>query len=235
MCGRYTSITPVTDLARYVGVDEVSAEDADPRYADPRYNVAPTEEVPAVAVSGGRRTLGMLRWGLVPPWADDPRVGSRMINARSESVLDKPAFRRAYSRRRCLMPADGFYEWRVEADGSGRRPWYFRHTRDEPLALAGVWESWRSEDDRSGARERLVSCAILTTTANPTVAPVHHRMPVVIEPEAWEAWLDPEVDGAELRHLLAPAPAGLLQATPVRPLVNAVANDGPALIEPSVG
>lgn len=225
MCGRYTSITPTSELARFFSVDEVVADET-----GPRYNVAPTDEVPAVAVAGGRTVLGTLRWGLVPPWAGDPRVGSRMINARAESIHDKPAFRRAFARRRCLMPADGFYEWEV-GPGGVRRPWYFRHRDGEPLALAAVWESWVGNTGPDPADRRLVSCAIVTAAANDTVAPVHPRMPVVLDRATWEAWLDPECEGSSLHGLLAPAPPDLLEAVPVGRQVNAVTNDGPELIE----
>ncbi len=225
MCGRYTSITPVEELARYFGVDEVVAADL-----GARYNVAPTDPVYAVARHRDRLRLGTLRWGLVPSWAEDLRVGARLINARAESVADKAAFRQAFARRRCLLPADGFYEWqRREGPGTGR-PWYVRRDDGEPLALAGLWERWRAKGRDS---ERVVTTAIITTAANQTLAAVHHRMPVVLGAEDWPAWLDPHNhDVGALSRLLVPAPDELLARVGVSALVNKVANDGPLLIEP---
>ncbi|MGI8758302.1 MAG: SOS response-associated peptidase [Acidimicrobiales bacterium] len=227
MCGRYTSTTPVAELARFFAADEVIATDV-----GPRYNVAPTHDVYAVVSRAGRTALGMLRWGLVPPWARGPRVGSRMINARAESVLDKPAFRSSFTRRRCLVPADGFYEW--QANGSGtKQPWYFAHRDGDPLAFAGLWESWRPKPGADGGADRIVSCTIITTTANEALAPVHGRMPALLGPVAWEAWLDPANHDVEALHaMLVPAADDLLLQVPVRRLVNDVANDGPALVEP---
>ncbi len=235
MCGRYTSVTSVAELAAYFGADDVVADDL-----GPRYNVAPTDEVYAVVLAGGGRRLGTLRWGLVPPWAEDPKVGARMINARAESLADKPAFRPAFGHRRCLLPADGFYEWQhldgATASGGGRggggasRPWYVRRPDGEPLALAGVWERWRP---RGSDGPPLVTAAVVTTSANERLAPLHDRMPVVLAPGAWDDWLDPANDDLDaLSSLLVPAPDHLLEALAVSSLVNRVANDGPALVEP---
>ena len=232
MCGRYTSTTPLADLARFFAVDRVVADDL-----GPRYNVAPTEEVYAVAVRHGERRLGVLRWGLVPGWAESPAVGSRMINARAETLLDKAAYRKAFARRRCLVPADGFYEWQTAGGGGSKRPWYLARADGAPLAFAGLWESWRAPargTPGSGADDgRIVSCAIVTTVANDVLAPIHPRMPAILGPETWDRWLDPDHDDvASLQGMLVPAPEGLLVPRTVRPLVNAVANEGPALIEP---
>ncbi|MBW3641342.1 MAG: SOS response-associated peptidase [Actinobacteria bacterium] len=239
MCGRYTSTTPIADLARFFSVDRVVADDL-----GPRYNVAPTEDVYTVAVRGDETRLGALRWGLVPGWADSPTLGSRLINARAETLLDKPAFRAAFARRRCLVPADGFYEWQLDTGGA-KQPWYIPSSEGSPLALAGLWESWRppgarvaaiGADGRGGGGgkvDRLVSCAIVTTVANDALAPIHSRMPAILAPEDWASWLDPDNDDVEeLPRLLAPAPGRWLAPRMVRPLVNAVANDGPELIEP---
>ncbi|MDP8954433.1 MAG: SOS response-associated peptidase [Actinomycetota bacterium] len=224
MCGRYTSITPVEELAGYFGVEEVVADDL-----GPRYNVAPTDAIYAVARRGDGLRLGALRWGLVPPWADDVRVGARLINARAESVADKPAFRQAFARRRCLLPADGFYEWqRAEAASSGQ-PWYVRRGDGQPLALAGLWETWRPQ---GRDEDRVVSATIVTTVANRSLAPIHHRMPVVLAADAWPFWLDPanhDIDA--LLRLLVPAPEDMLSPVAVKPLVNRVTHDGPALVE----
>ncbi|MDQ3304472.1 MAG: SOS response-associated peptidase [Actinomycetota bacterium] len=229
MCGRYTSITPMEELAAYFGAEDVVADDL-----GPRYNVAPTDEIYAVVRAGEQRRLGTLRWGLVPPWADDPKVGARMINARAESLSRKPAFRQAFSQRRCLLPADGFYEWHRPDGAKVGQPWYVRRPEGEPLALAGLWERWRPRGREGGEEgEAIVSAAVITTTANETLAPLHDRMPVVLAPEAWEAWLDPgKADLEELAALLVSAPDELLAAVAVSPLVNKVANDGPALVEP---
>lgn len=233
VCGRYTSVTSAAALARFFAADEVVAGDV-----GPRHNVAPTQDVPAVAETRDGRRLGQMRWGLVPPGARDLRVGSRMINARAETVVDKPAFRRAFERRRCLIPADGFYEWQAHGEGVAKQPWYISRRDGAPMAFAGLWERWRPRADRRyGAEEaekqEVVSCAIVTTSANGVLAPVHHRMPVVLAPTCWESWLDPaNHDLGALRSLLVPAPDEVLQRVRVRTLVNAVANDGPDLVEP---
>lgn len=229
MCGRYTSVTSAAALARYFAAQATAAE------LGPRYNVAPTEAVYAVAEDAGGRRLGHMRWGLVPPGAKDPRVASRMINARAETVADKPAFRQAFERRRCLIPADGFYEWQADG-GTGKQTWYIRHRDGRPLAFAGLWETWRpapGDDARDEGPERLVTCAIVTTTANQVLVPVHDRMPVVLAPTEWDVWLDPDNHDVEaLRSVLEPAPDESFERIRVRPLVNSVANDGPTLIEP---
>ena len=233
MCGRFTSRTPATDLAEYFGVDEVVATDL-----GARFNVAPTDDVYAVAEShdGTTRRLGTFRWGLIPFWAKDEKVGARMINARVESLVDKPAFRRPFERRRCIIPADGFYEWeRVSA--SRKQPWYIRRLDGKPLAFAGLWDSWRPPggDDAAGEEPaRLRSCVIITGEPNERVARLHDRMPVVLPPEAWDAWLDPaNHDVASLQGLLVPAPAELFELVAVSTAVNDVRNDGPELIEPA--
>lgn len=231
MCGRYTSITPIPDLVRIFGVDRVVTDDL-----GPRYNVAPTEEVYALAVHQGETRLGSLRWGLVPGWADSPAVGSRFINARAETLLDKAFFREPFARRRCLVVADGFYEWQVATPGGAKQPWYVPAADGRPLAMAGLWTSWRRPSNAAEtetAPERVVSCTIVTTAANDTVAAVHDRMPVILAEPSWASWLDPaNADTADLQGLLVPAPEELLAPRRVRPLVNAVANDGPDLIEP---
>lgn len=243
MCGRYTSTSTVADLASVFEVDEVRA---DPM--PPRYNVAPTLPVYAVALvkpkeddpekhgtdKGPRRALGTFRWGLVPSWAKDPSVGNRMINARAEGIADKPAYRNAIARRRCLIPADAFYEWqrRTGRDGkpAGKLPYVVRRRDGRPMALAGIWEFWRPKGDPDG--EPVRSCAIVTTEANALMAPIHDRMPVVLEPRDWAAWLDPVTDMSVVEGLLVPAAEGILEAYPVSSQVNNVANDGPQLVEP---
>jgi putative SOS response-associated peptidase YedK len=255
MCGRYTSTSRIEDLANVFAVEEVRA---DPLPA--RYNVAPTHDVYAIAVRGSRdpergphRALGTFRWGLVPTWAKDPSVGSRMINARAEGIATKPAYRQALARRRCIIPADAFYEWQRRADSWGRSagklPYAIRRRDGDPMAFAGLWEVWWPEEARAapggpevrrddGARrpdavgEPLRTCAIVTTSANDLVAPIHDRMPVVLARPDWDAWLDPQSDLEQVVGLLVPAPSDWFDAYPVSSLVNNVANDGPELIEP---
>jgi putative SOS response-associated peptidase YedK len=221
VCGRFISITTGADLADAFAADLAAGEHP------ARYNVAPTDEVWAVAESGGRRRVGRVRWGLVPPWADSPKVGGRMINARAETLLDKDVFRRPLERRRCVVPADGFYEWTAKA-GGGKQAWAIRPRDGGVLAFAGLWETWRPRGDGG---ERLVSATIVTTEANAVVTPVHDRMPVCLSPDAWDEWLDPANDDLlALTSLLVPAPEDLLELRPVGPLVGNVANDGPELL-----
>jgi putative SOS response-associated peptidase YedK len=222
MCGRYVASTPTAVLADWFAVDEVALEPD-----GPSWNVAPTDPVPAVVTRrDGRRRLGVLRWGLVPSWAKDPSGAARMINARSETVLDKPAFRGAFARRRCLLPADGFYEW----ERPRKRAWFVHAAAGRPLAMAGLWEVWHGPTG-----EVVRTCSILTTAANAAMRPLHDRMPVFVDPQDWGTWLDPANDDvASLTSLLVPAPDGLLALHPVGPRVNSVRNNAPDLIEPVV-
>jgi putative SOS response-associated peptidase YedK len=229
MCGRFVASAPVSELAEHFVVDEIVVDEAPP----PRFNVAPTLDVLAVAESrrSGQRRLGTFKWGLVPSWAKDPSIGNRMINARAESAADKPAFRTALARRRCLIPADGFYEWQRVEKGP-KRPHLIRHRDGSPLALAGLWEVWRppgAGDDDPWLR----TCTIVTTSANDAIAPLHDRMPVLVAPGDWDRWLDPSVDDpAAIADLLVPAPADVVEIIPVSTAVNDVRNDGPDLVEP---
>ena len=218
MCGRYTLATPVGRLAEEFGFDTSS------KHFRTSYNVAPTQQVPAVLAEGGTRRLEMLRWGLVPSWADDPGIGARMINARSETAPEKPSFRRAFRRRRCLIPADGFYEWK-RLNGS-KQPYYFRIDGGRPFAFAGLWENWNKDGE-------IRSCAILTTTANELVEEVHERMPVILPRDRYDAWLDPEAEEEQLAALLVPYPDDDLEAYPVSRFVNSPGNDDPRCIEPA--
>ena len=216
MCGRFTITRPLSDYADYFSVEAVRTEPL-----PPNYNVAPTQPVYAVAVHRGGRLLGALRWGLVPHWAADLREGARRINARAETLADKPVFRNAFMRRRCLIPADGFYEWK-RLDGGARLPHYIRGTSGEPLAMAGLWSSWH--DPASG--ERIRSCAIITTRPNDLMRPIHDRMPAMVPRSDWEAWLDPgHADLAALSGLLGPAAEGMLTVYPVSTIVNDVRNN----------
>ena len=218
MCGRYTLATPVGRLADEFGFDTSS------KHFRTSYNVAPTQQVPAVLAEGGTRRLEMLRWGLVPSWADDPGIGARMINARSETAPEKPSFRSAFRRRRCLIPADGFYEWK-RLNGS-KQPYYFRLDGGRPFAFAGLWESWNEDGE-------IRSCTILTTTANDLAEEIHERMPVILPRTHYDAWLDPETEDEELAALLGPYPGDDLEVYPVSRFVNSPGNDDPRCIEPA--
>jgi putative SOS response-associated peptidase YedK len=222
MCGRFVQAHDAEEYAHHFGA--TLSIDHKPA---PSWNVAPTDQVYAVAVHEGRRSLGTFRWGLVPWFADSPKVGARHINARAETVATKPVFKDSFARRRCIVPADGFYEWERMQSG-GKLP-HFVHAADgSPLALAGLWASWK---DASG--ERLTTCSIVTTRPNDLVAPIHDRMPVVLDAQEWERWLDPGFDDSEaLISMLNPAPDGVLTEHAVSTLVNDVKNDYPDLIEP---
>lgn len=232
MCGRYVSATPPDQVAAYFGA-EPPAEGAASGPWEANFNVAPTTGVLVVRDDGAVRHLETMRWGLVPFWAKDPSIGSRMINARAETVAEKPAFRSALRKKRCIVPADGFYEWKKAAGGGAKapkQPMYIHRVDGEPLAFAGLWEVWR---DPSDPDRELHTCTVLTTSANATMRPVHDRMPVILPPSAWDAWLDPapaETD-ALLRHLV-PAPDSLLTLHPVSTAVNNVRNRGPHLLDP---
>jgi len=219
MCGRYTLSTPAGRLAEEFRLD-------DPVEIPPSYNVAPTQEVAAVLAEEGKRRLEMLRWGLVPSWADDPEIGARMINARSETAAEKPSFRSAFRRRRCLIAADGFYEWKRE--NGGKQPYYFRMQEGRPFAFAGLWESWEKGGDGV-----LRSCAILTTRANSVLDGIHDRMPVILPPDTYDSWLDPDADREELAELLIPYAGDDLETYPVSRFVNSPSNNDERCIEPA--
>lgn len=224
MCGRYTSSTTAAEIGEYFGVDEVVAPEL-----GARYNVAPTDETYAVAESKDGRRLGTFRWGLIPFWSKDAKGGAKMINARAEGLIDKPAFKRAFELKRCIVPADGFYEWeRVTA--KKKQPWYITRVDGKPMAFAGLWDSWRPNRDSDEGRVR--SCTIITGEPNEKVAKLHDRMPVMLPPEVWDVWLDPGYDDvAALQALLVAAPADLLELRRVSTAVNTVTNDGPELID----
>ena len=230
MCGRYVSTTDAEGLVRFFVIDDrdPQARAAHVRYdGGPSYNVAPTDAVPAVVRHDGQLVLSTMRWGLVPFWADDAKIGARMINARAESVADKRAFAESFAQRRCLLPADGFYEW--EKVGGRRLPWFVHRTDGDPMTFAGIWSSWRDPADRD---RRMITCSVITTTANSTLEAVHDRMPVVLERDVWDAWLDPDADVGDLRELLGPAPDEAIDRYRVSTRVNSVANDDPSLLEP---
>lgn len=217
MCGRFALKAPKTEL---IDLFDLAACDDFPV----RYNIAPGTDIPVIRRSPeGLRVLHLLRWGLIPHWAKDPAIGARLVNARSESVADKPAFRDAFRRRRCLVPADGFYEWKTE--GKVKQPYYFNAASGTPFALAGLWESWKAPD---GTIVRTV--CLLTTEANELMAPVHNRMPVIVGQDDWAAWL---ADPAEkVAALLRPCSSGVLQARPVDRRVSRSGEEGAGLIAP---
>ena len=230
MCGRFVAASPLPLLVDHFDVDEVRV-DPDDDAAAPSWNVAPTERVLAVAEHDGRRLLGAFRWGLVPAWAPDPSNGARLINARAETLADKPAFREAFARRRCLVPADGFYEWRL-APGGAKQPVYLAPSPPAVLAFAGLWEVWR--DPAAPAAPPMRTCTIVTTDANERVTPLHSRMPVVLPRAAWSTWLDPgEHDPGLLASLLVPAPEDLLDLRDASRLVNDVRNKGAEVLDPA--
>ena len=223
MCGRFASTSPPDALASYFGAEAPLDPDVD---ATPDYNVAPTRDVATIRIREGDRNLDYLRWGLVPRWAKDLRIGSKMINARAETVATKNAYRSAFKRRRCLIAADGFYEWQ-RLDDKTKQPMYIHRADGDPLAFAGLHERWI---DAEGLRE-VHTCTIITTTPNDMMAPIHDRMPVLLAPRDWERWLDPEHDDVDdLQSLLVPAPDSLLTAYAVSTEVNNVRNNHPDLI-----
>src|SRR5437868_9166858 len=205
MCGRY-AITTAPEAIR-----QLFAYLEQPNFP-PRYNVAPTQPVPIVRMVEGKRQLALVRWGLIPAWVKDPRAFSLLINARGESVLDKPAFRNAMKYRRCLFPADGFYEWKRERER--KRPYFVQLKSGQPLAFAGLWESWMGPNG-----EEMETAAIVTTGANGTLAPLHDRMPVIVPPDAFDFWLSRDLDGETAAALIAPARDGLLDVHEVSPAV----------------
>ena len=222
MCGRYAFYSPREAIERVFGVPD-SPE------VEPRWNIAPTQYVPVVRVDReGRRVLRMLRWGLVPFWSRDESIGNRMINARAETLSRNAAFREAFEQRRCLIPVSGFYEWRRE--GRVRTPWFIESADGEPFALAGLWARWRPRGSGASS-EPLDSCTIITTDSNALVAPIHDRMPVILPPEAFAAWLDPHGhDAAALARWLVPATREGLTARIVSSAVNDARSEGPELI-----
>lgn len=241
MCGRYAAAKGTAALAEEF---EASASPGEDLPAD--FNVAPTTRVHLVvdrAVEGGRaRTLEVGRWGLIPSWAKDPSIGSRLINARSETVATKPAFRSAFAKRRCLVPADGYYEWYTPTEPGAavgkagkplKQPFYIHPADGSSLAMAGLYEWWRdptvAEGDESAWR---LTCTIITTEATDDIGRIHDRMPMTIDREDWPAWLDPTVGSQQAEALLLPASAVSLDAYPVSTLVNSVRNNGPQLVEP---
>jgi putative SOS response-associated peptidase YedK len=229
MCGRFVSSSPPEQISAYFGAEVAAPE------LPISYNVAPTDDIYGVVDTPSGRRLEVFHWGLVPVWAKDTKIGQRMINARAETLATNGAFKRAFEKYRCIIPADGFYEWQT-LPGVGpkgkpdKQPMFIHRLDGEPLALAGLWSTWR---DRAGGVEApwLHSVTIITTQANTTMAPVHDRMPVILSASAWSTWLDRRnTDVDSLGTLLVPATDDLLTLQPVGPAVNNVRNNGPELI-----
>ena len=234
MCGRFVSASAPEDIARYFAVDVFvepegdAAREGDVPHAN--YNVAPTTDVHVVYTEDGLRRLDEFRWGLVPSWAKGLAVGNRMINARSETVAEKSAFKRSFERRRCIVPADGFYEWKAISGQKAKQPYFISRPDGELYAFGGLWAEWRGEV--AGESVTVRSTTILTTMANEAMAEIHDRMPLMLPPTAWDEWLDPaQRDLGELGRLLVPAPSGLISIRPVSTEVNSVRNNGPHLLD----
>lgn len=222
MCGRFTLTVDPAQLREVFSWLDIPDE------LTPRYNIAPTQPV-AVVPNDGKNKLDFFIWGLIPSWAKDPQIGSRMINARAETLAEKPSFRNAYRRRRCLVLADGFYEWRKEPGGKTKTPMYIQLESREPFAFAGLWEVWYSKDG-----DKILSCNIITTEPNELLIKIHNRMPVILPPDTYQEWLAvDEQDPEQLDHLLRPYPANELIAFPVSRQVNSPQNDSPELIIPA--
>lgn len=221
MCGRFSQ-------AQIAELDREIARLLEAPPVEPRYNVAPTQDAAVVRErpDGGDRVVQMLKWGLIPRWAKDPAIGNRMINARAETAAEKPAFRTPFQRQRCLVPADGFYEWQKTA--GAKQPYFIRRRDARPLVFAGLWDRWEG-----GPEGPVDSFTILTTAPNDVVAPIHNRMPVILPAVHYDAWLDPanrDVEG--LQALLGPFPAAEMTAYPVSRYVNSPRNEGPECVSP---
>ncbi|MDX6371435.1 MAG: hypothetical protein QOD98_423 [Nocardioidaceae bacterium] len=242
MCGRYASSRRPEDL-----IEEFEVVDSRvPEPLAPDYNVAPTKEVYAVverppskdSPEPPARQLRVVKWGLVPSWAKDPSIGNRMINARMETVAEKPAYKRALAVRRCLLPADGYFEWyptdeKTKAGKPKKQPFFIHPKDDGSLAMAGLYEIWRDPTKDDDADDRFLwTCTVITTDAEDDVGMIHDRMPLMVERDRWAAWLDPRTDKDSVLDLLVPAAPGRLEAHPVSTMVNAVKNNGPELVEP---
>ena len=219
MCGRFTIISPPEAMRHLFGYE------GQPNFP-PRYNIAPTQPVPIIRVgANGAREFVLVRWGLVPSWSKEMPT-TPLFNARADTINDKPSFRGAFRHHRALMPADGFYEWRV-LSGGAKQPYFIRRRDRTPFAMAAIWDNWMPANG-----SELESCAVVTTEANETLTPIHHRMPVILDPKDYVVWLDPTTPLKELEALLVATPDDAMEAIPVSPDVNRVANDNPALLDP---
>ncbi len=222
MCGRFTlTVDPAELKEHYQNV-------AFPEQFAPRYNISPSQAVLAIP-NDGRNAADFFVWGLIPSWAKDPSIGNRMINARGETLAEKPAYRGAYKYKRCLIPADGFYEWKSQPGTKTKTPYFIHLKSGMPFAFAGLWDEWHAAD-----ASPIRTCTIITTSPNPLMAPIHDRMPVILRPEDYSAWLDPAPQtAASLQHLIAAYPADQMEAYPVSALVNSPSNDRAELLQPA--
>lgn len=218
MCGRVVQRSPLQDVADYFGAIWLEQGPAIP----PRYNLAPSQDIQVIRSGQQRPEALMMHWGLIPSWAKDPSIGNRMINARAETAAEKPAYRDAFRRRRCIVPVDGFYEWQKLR--AGKQPFYIHSRQGRPLALAGLWDRW------SGDGRVIESCTILTTSPNELIRPLHDRMPVILSADQVRQWLDPRTSADALQALMRPCPADELEVYPVQMRVNSPANDDANLI-----
>jgi putative SOS response-associated peptidase YedK len=228
MCGRYVLKAALPDIARMLGMDaDIAVDRAIERDWDPSYNIAPTRAVPACRIeTPGHKQLALMHWGLIPQWAKKPDASYRMINARAETVAEKPAFRSALRHRRCLIPADGYYEWKSMP--GRKQPYYFSMKNSDPFCFAGLWERWQPAEG-----EAVESCAIITTGANALGAEIHHRMPVIVPAGDYDQWLDPQINQAdEVLPLLRPFPPRAMTVYPVSTLVNNARVDESRCITP---
>lgn len=227
MCGRFVQASSPALLLDQFDVDETLREPE-----GPDYNVTPRREVAVIVQrSDGRRALDRMRWGLIPSWAKESAIGDRLINARSETIAEKPSFRRAYAKRRCIIPADGFYEWMVIPGRRTKQPVFIHGTTGQPLALAGLWESWH--DPTIEDAPALRTCTIITTAANHALEGVHDRMPVILADDAWSTWLDPNSEAGALAPLLVPAPDDVVAFHEVTTAVNSTRNNDASLLAPA--
>ncbi len=221
MCGRYSLTVTPDELYRLFGID-------DKLNLQPRFNVAPTQAAPVVRKTGGKKNMDMLRWGLIPPWSKDASIASKLINARGETVAEKPSFRSAYESRRCLVPVDGFYEWRTE--GGKKQPFRIGFREGKPFAFAGLWESWTVPEGLKDTGDTVETFTIVTTNANPKLVPIHHRMPVIVDPTDYELWLEGGSD--EANAVIKPFSQDDMAFYRVSTRVNNVRNDDEACVEP---
>ena len=236
MCGRYTLKTPNPRLQELFGLQDLP-------HLVPRFNIAPTQSVFAIRASAGvpdLREAVLLRWGLIPFWAKDLAIGNTMINARGETVAEKPSFRHSFAKKRCLIPADGFFEWEKLASGK-KQPWWIRMKDEEPFAMAGLWETWTSKNNPAVTHEgdtqelkTIHSCTILTIHANADMQSIHDRMPVILPLETWAKWLNPSSEKSELQTLLKPFDDGHLIRSAVSTVVNRPVIDSPECIAPVI-
>ena len=226
MCGRFVAASPPADIAAYFDVQQVSEA-----VLEPNYNVAPTTDVYVVYADGGLRRLDPLHWGLIPSFAKDASIGNRMINARAETIATNGAFKSSFAKRRCIVPADGFYEWKAVPGQKKKQPYFIHRTDGELLALGGLWTQWKGTDP-SGEPVTIRSTTIITGRPNEKMAEIHDRMPLILPPSAWDDWLDPDqTDLDQLGRFLVPAPEEVITLHPVSTDVSNVRNQGEHLID----